>query len=364
MKWPSTRRILHVVGVVILIGSLIPFVLYAVPEAGGADHGFVVTSESMSPAIPLGSIVMVDEKGTEAYEQGDVITFETERDPAPTTHRIQDVRPTDDGQVFVTKGDANEDPDSSPVDPGQVIGEVVLTIPYAGHVVLFVNSRYGFFAFIALPLFLLVVDTAWQIVSTPGDSEGSTTATAPESSSEAAEEFEFAAESTEQSDSDSSGTVTVTTTDLRMTVVVLVLFASYGAWTITRGLDPVKMAVTVATGSAAIIVLGLIVRSRFGEGVTESEPDPERADFVPAGETDQLPGVPAPAVERPADDGEISIDQGLNFLKSTNEVEGGDNVFTDGGPDETDTTSATGGPRPLPGGAGTRPYRRINDNED
>lgn len=364
MKWPSTRRILHVVGVVILIASVVPFVLYAVPEAGGADHGFVVTSESMSPAIPLGSIVLVDEKGTEAYEHGDVITFETEGDPAPTTHRIQDVRQTDDGQVFVTKGDANDDPDSSPVDPEQVIGNVVLTIPYAGHVILFVNSRFGFFAFIALPLFLLVVDTAWQIVSAPGDSEGSTTATGAESSSKTAEEFEFTGETSEQSDSESSGSVTVTTTDLRMTVVVLVLFASYGAWTITRGLNPVKMAVTVATGSAALIVLGLIVRSRFGAGVTESEPDPERADFVPAGKTDRLPEVPATAVESPADDGGISNDQGLNLLTSTNEVEGGENVFTDGGPDETDTNTATGELRPIPGGAGTRPYRRINDHDE
>jgi hypothetical protein len=124
------------------------------------------------------------------------------------------------------------------------------------------------------------------------------------------------------------------------------------------------MAVTVATGSAAVIVLGVIARSTFGKGVTESEPGPDRTDFVPAGETGCLPQVPATGVERsPAGVG-IAIDNGLEFLKSTNESDGGESVFTDGGPDETDISTATAEPTTLPGGAGTRPYRRINDHDE
>lgn len=365
MKRPSVRRILHVVGVLILIASVIPFVLYAVPEAGGADYSFVVTSESMSPAIPLGSIVLVDDRGTEAYETGDVITFRTGSDPAPTTHRIADVRQTDDGQAFVTKGDANDDPDSSTVDPEQVLGEVALTIPYAGHVVLFVNSKFGFFAFIAIPLGLLLLDTVWRVVSGRGAGDGSTTTTDAEAPSEPAKGVgSSGSEAAGTTHDGSSGRVTVTTNDLRMTLVVLVLFAGYGGWTITRGLTPVTIAVTVATGSAAVIVLGLILASRFGGRATEPTRTPVAGGGASTGDTDRLPGVPATTADGSPDEGVISIENDPEFLTAKTEFDGGGERTTDGGTDETGSSYSTTTRTTVPSGDGTMPYRRINDHDE
>jgi len=294
MKRPSLRRIVHVVGLLILIASLIPFVLYAVPEAAGADHSYVVMSESMTPAIPLGSIVLVDEKATAAaYEADDVITFKKGGESIPTTHRIVSVQETDQGRSFVTKGDANEDPDSEPVPQERVIGEVTLTIPYAGHVVLFVNSQYGFYALVALPLVLLLADTVWRFATA---SRGSGTETdSPSGGSPSGGSETTAATTTadtETAESSSSNSFTVTATDLRMTFVVMVAFTAYSAWTVTRALTAVTSAVTVGTAVTTLSVLGILVATtaRSGGGTSDGSAEAERPPSEPS--EDSFPPVP------------------------------------------------------------------------
>ena len=304
MKRPSLRRIVHLVGLIILVVSVIPFVLYAVPEAGGADQSFVVMSESMSPAIPLGSVVLVEEKSSPAaYEKGDVITFRSGDNPVPTTHRIQSVRETDDGRSYVTKGDANEDPDSEPVSPDQVLGEVTLTIPYAGHLILFANSEYGFYTLIALPLFLLLLDTTWRIVAarsgagdtndasgtaSSGTGGGAATATGGSPVSEG---------NSTQAES-SSGTIRITATDLRITSIVLLLFTAYSGWTVTQMFTAVTTAVTVGVGFATLAVFGLLIAAAFGSSSAEDVVDGEA--MASPKSTDRTPAVPSI--------GDVSID--------------------------------------------------------
>jgi signal peptidase len=338
MKRPSLRRIVLVVGLVILIASVIPFVLYAVPEAGGADQSFVVLSESMSPAIPLGSIVLVEEQPSPtAYREGDVITFRTGDEPVPTTHRIESVRETDDGRAFVTKGDANQDPDPSPVSPDQVLGEVTLMIPYAGHVIIFANSEYGFYALVALPLFLLLLDTVWRI-ATAGSGAGAESGDASGTGGQAATSTGGSsanATATANAGSDgesSSGTITITTTDLRATFVVLLLFTGYSAWTVTQLFTAVTTAVTVGIGFATLAVFGLLIAGRVASDSGDSGAVAESEATVSTGPTDRHPAVP------PADDRAGGLEPSLDELIAggQNESAPGERTGVPGGKNDDD----------------------------
>lgn len=109
---------------------------------------FTVQSGSMQPAISVGSLVVVKPAGE--YAVDDIITFKT--GPTPTTHRIQKI----DGQIFTTKGDANDSADSQPVRPEQILGKVILTAPYAGFPVAFAKSKEGFLLLIVIPATLII----------------------------------------------------------------------------------------------------------------------------------------------------------------------------------------------------------------
>src|SRR3972149_10295523 len=80
---------------------------------------FVVSSGSMAPAIPTGSVVVVAPQ-TE-YKFGDVITFyNSASKKETTTHRVVG---NPDGQ-YRTAGDANDSVDPGPIPAERVIGSV------------------------------------------------------------------------------------------------------------------------------------------------------------------------------------------------------------------------------------------------
>jgi len=134
---------------------LLPFLLFAVPQAVGADHGFVILSGSMEPALSPGDVVIVSD--SVSVQVGDVITFDG-GDTVPITHRIIGV---EDGQ-YITKGDANENADSVPVPPANVLGRVVLSIPLVGYVILWANTGVGQILLVVIPLVALGVSSLYR----------------------------------------------------------------------------------------------------------------------------------------------------------------------------------------------------------
>ncbi len=95
----------------------------------------VVTSGSMEPSLGVGDVVHIDERAnTTSLGVGTVIAFE---DPAlqdmRVTHRITGVETVGDVIVgYRTKGDANENADSTIVPVESVVGVGRLVVPYAG----------------------------------------------------------------------------------------------------------------------------------------------------------------------------------------------------------------------------------------
>lgn len=158
-----STRILHGALLVLLVLMVLPFVGHAVPAAVGADYSYVVLSGSMEPNIETGSVVYVSDVPTEDIEEGDVITYVVSSAGPPTTHRVVSITGSGENANFVTKGDANEDPDPEVKEPDQIVGRVTFSIPYIGHLIIFAGTRTGTVLFVTVPAGLFVLNEAWGL---------------------------------------------------------------------------------------------------------------------------------------------------------------------------------------------------------
>lgn len=137
--------------VLLLLSSILP-----IP---GGVKTFVVQSGSMEPSIGTGSVVVV--KGAESYAVGDVITFgPRSKTKPPTTHRILEVK--EDGN-FVTKGDANEEEDIRTVSRYEVIGKVIVSIPWVGYAVAAAQKPWGFAVIVVIPAVIIIWEEIGKI---------------------------------------------------------------------------------------------------------------------------------------------------------------------------------------------------------
>ena len=57
-------------------------------------------------------------------------------------HRVVKVEETEAGEFFITKGDANDEPDADPVISENVVGKLVFRIPKIGWVAIAVKQFF------------------------------------------------------------------------------------------------------------------------------------------------------------------------------------------------------------------------------
>lgn len=130
----------------------------------GSYKLFVVQSGSMEPAIKTGAVVVV--KPAEEYQIGEIITFGlVSKTRAPTTHRIHDIRIQGGVPIYITKGDTNNAPDPREIRDRDIIGRVVLDVPYVGYAVATARKPYGFAALIIVPAAIIIFDQSKNIYS-------------------------------------------------------------------------------------------------------------------------------------------------------------------------------------------------------
>ena len=123
----QTAVLVIVVGTVLLLGMLM--VCFDMDPC-------VVISGSMEPAVETGSLCLIDCQDRD-IDKGDIIAFR--QGDMTVTHRVVDVMDTG----YLTKGDANEVADSWVVDPSDVFGTCVCSVPKLGYVVMFMKSATG-----------------------------------------------------------------------------------------------------------------------------------------------------------------------------------------------------------------------------
>ena len=113
-----------------IIGSIIGVALIWFSLGLFDFYPTVVYSGSMRPAIDVGDVVIAVKVPASKVEEGDIIEFREGN--ITVIHRVIEVYQTKEARLLVTKGDANREPDSEPVFPGQVRGKVVLRVPKLG----------------------------------------------------------------------------------------------------------------------------------------------------------------------------------------------------------------------------------------
>jgi signal peptidase len=149
----NTKKLAEIIILIVIAIIAIVFLVFYRPVSFWGDTRYEpVYTGSMEPAIPVGSIVVIKPVNPETLQTGDIICFELS-EPTSITHRITNI--TDEG--FITKGDANEDPDQWTVKKENVIGKVILTIPFIGYLGYFVRTPIGFTLIIIIPASLIII---------------------------------------------------------------------------------------------------------------------------------------------------------------------------------------------------------------
>ena len=132
--------ILNFIGTAIII-IIIAFCLTLVAPKIFGISAYTVLTGSMEPAVPVGSVVYAKSVDPTSLAEGDIVVFYDGRNELPVTHRIVQNDPSE-GQI-ITKGDANNAVALSPIQYGNIIGKVVLHVPFLGRLLIPFGTLLG-----------------------------------------------------------------------------------------------------------------------------------------------------------------------------------------------------------------------------
>lgn len=116
---------------------------------------YIVDSGSMEPTIKMHSLIIVKERAAEEIKVGDIITYYGGDSVTRVTHRVVDE--VDNGEGFITRGDANNVDDPNPVKKESIIGEVNLSVPYLGYILRFLSSTPGIVFLVAMGIMSMII---------------------------------------------------------------------------------------------------------------------------------------------------------------------------------------------------------------
>lgn len=141
-------KALSAVATVLLLAVMAVALPFNVPKLFGYQIYNVLT-QSMEPAMPVGSAIYVKRCDPQALRQGEIITYRlSEATGLVQTHRV--VENDTQAKQLITKGDANALPDVDPVSYERVVGKVVVCIPVLGTVSEMLHSGPGVTACVAI----------------------------------------------------------------------------------------------------------------------------------------------------------------------------------------------------------------------
>lgn len=164
------HKVLTVVGIVLCV-ILVPVLLInvtlivkgfsnsdEVPAIGGT-FPMIVLTDSMSPEIQSGDLIICHTVDAASVQAGDIISF---YDPegngqSVVTHRVVEVSAAADGTPqWTTKGDANNANDQAIVPASKLVGAYQARIPGLGNVAMFMQTTQGLIVCVLLPIILLI----------------------------------------------------------------------------------------------------------------------------------------------------------------------------------------------------------------
>ena len=91
---------------------------------------YIVLSGSMEPVVHTGAVTVINKNDTDISE-GDIIAYQLNDDVA-VTHRVIAI---DENNRYITKGDANDIVDFTPIEQSQIIGTYAFQVPGLGYAI-------------------------------------------------------------------------------------------------------------------------------------------------------------------------------------------------------------------------------------
>lgn len=167
--------------IMVVIGLCIG--LYFVDQYKSAKSGvqrpplfgaYIIISPSMEPNIHVRDAIVTMRKDEDKIKKGDIITY-LSKDPSHygirITHRVIGIFDNDDGIAYRTKGDNNNVEDSKLVNHGDVLGKVMLRIPYVGYLQEFLTTIYGWILLIVCPCVYIIGSDIVKLIKKVGNNE-------------------------------------------------------------------------------------------------------------------------------------------------------------------------------------------------
>lgn len=119
---------------------VVAIALFAIPQLFGIEFRAVVTG-SMTPEIPVGSLVVIVPTPSEDIQVGDDITFLSTGNKA-VTHRVIEIHR--ESNEFITRGIANaENAIDKPNHYDNILGVVKVSVPVVGFVFSWIATPHG-----------------------------------------------------------------------------------------------------------------------------------------------------------------------------------------------------------------------------
>ncbi len=150
------KGILDVIIIILLYNIILVFISYINKIDDISLFGYkayMITTDSMTPAINAGDVIIVKKVQEEKLQAGDVITFKPK--DKVITHRITNIDEQDGKKQYTTKGDNNNLEDNEKIEYANIEGKNVLTIPKLGYVINMLENQIVFLLIVLILLILL-----------------------------------------------------------------------------------------------------------------------------------------------------------------------------------------------------------------
>ena len=140
-KTKTIKKIVEIIAIILIYN----IILIIVSSINGKNFNilgykaYIVTTDSMQPSINAGDIVIVKNGKKDKIGQGDVITFN--QNDEVITHRVIKNITEENNVEYITKGDNNNTEDTFKVKYDDVIGKMVITIPYLGKIISILHNK-------------------------------------------------------------------------------------------------------------------------------------------------------------------------------------------------------------------------------
>lgn len=144
--------------VFVVMAAIIMVVSFGNRDKNGINVGpfslFTVLTGSMSPTFDAGSVIITQKTDADKLQVGDILTYKPLNNNVLVTHRIVDIIHDNSGYSYITRGDANNVDDITPVSYESTVGRVIFWVNGVGIALLYIRTPRGI-AFIGITIILL-----------------------------------------------------------------------------------------------------------------------------------------------------------------------------------------------------------------